>query len=71
MAISVRPTCPACEFPMIHLPRPLMRLFGDIRAFQCQPCDFMVLLRHNLLAKPDTQLRLDGAEQRKTMPVGL
>jgi hypothetical protein len=49
---------------MIHLPRPLMRLFGDIRAFQCQPCGFMVLLRHpfQLLAMHDTPPRLDAAE---------
>ena len=64
MAILVRPTCPTCDFAMIHLSRPLMRLFGDVRAFQCQPCDFMVLLQHpfDLLAKPDTQLSLDAAE---------
>jgi hypothetical protein len=23
-----------------------MRIFGDVRAFQCQPCNSMFLLRH-------------------------
>lgn len=62
--MSDRPKCPTCEFRMVHLSRPLLRLFGDVRAFQCQPCDFMVLLRYpfNLLSKDDTQPRLDAAE---------
>jgi hypothetical protein len=64
MATTDRPKCPACEFQMIHLPPPLMRFFGDVRAFQCQSCDFMVLLRHpfQLPADQDTQPRLDAAE---------
>lgn len=44
MTMSDRPNCPTCDFRMIHVPRPLQQIFGDVRAFQCQPCDFMVLL---------------------------
>jgi hypothetical protein len=65
MASTERPKCPICEFQMIRLPRPLMCFFGDVRAFQRQPCDFMVLLRHpfHLGANQDTQsTTLDLAE---------
>jgi hypothetical protein len=31
---------------MILINRPLMPIFGDIRAFQCQPCGFLVLLQY-------------------------
>jgi len=50
---------------MVHTPRPLMRIFGDIRAFQCQPCDFVVLLRSpfKLLSTVEAICpRLDAAE---------
>ena len=46
MATSDRLKCPTCDFQMIHISRPLMRIFGDVRAFQCQPCNSMFLLRH-------------------------
>lgn len=32
MEMPDRPKCPTCEFPMIHLPRPLVRSRWPIRA---------------------------------------
>jgi hypothetical protein len=31
---------------MIRINRPLMPIFGDVRAFRCQPCGYMVLLQY-------------------------
>jgi hypothetical protein len=28
---------------MLRAPRPLMRIFGDVRAFECPTCDYMIL----------------------------
>ena len=35
--------CPQCGARMLRAPRPLMRIFGDVRAFECPTCDHMIL----------------------------
>jgi hypothetical protein len=37
------PNCPQCEACMLQAPRPLKRMFGDVRAFECSSCGFMIL----------------------------
>lgn len=57
-----RPQCPTCDFQMILIRRPLMRIFGDIRAFQCQPCGFMVMLAYPFKLSSTVEDKLDAAE---------
>jgi hypothetical protein len=38
--------CPQCEVLMFAGPKPLMRIFGDVRTFECVPCKFMLLLEY-------------------------
>jgi len=37
------PNCPQCEVCMLAAPRALGRIFGDVRAFECSSCGFMIL----------------------------
>jgi hypothetical protein len=40
------PDCPQCESPMPQGPKPFMRIFGDIRAFECSACDYILILKY-------------------------
>jgi hypothetical protein len=56
------PRCVACDTVMIMTPtRPLMRIFGDVCAFECPTCNYMLLSAYPYL-QPATVLRLDAAE---------
>jgi hypothetical protein len=35
--------CTQCETLMLEVARPLMRIFGDVRGFQCPGCNCMIL----------------------------
>jgi hypothetical protein len=35
--------CPQCEAYMLDAPRPLDRIFDNVRAFECPLCGFMIL----------------------------
>jgi hypothetical protein len=35
--------CTQCEIHMLEVARPLMRIFGDVRGFQCPHCSYMIL----------------------------
>ena len=37
------PNCPQREVCMLAAPRPLKRIFGDVHAFECSSCGFMIL----------------------------
>lgn len=37
------PNCPQCEARMLQAPRPLKRIFGDVRAFECASCGWMTI----------------------------
>src|ERR1700730_10001259 len=37
------PNCPQCEARMVPAPRPLNRIFGDVRAFDCPSCGSMII----------------------------
>jgi DNA-directed RNA polymerase subunit RPC12/RpoP len=37
------PNCPQCEARMLQAPRPLKRIFGDVRAFECASCSSMII----------------------------
>jgi hypothetical protein len=61
------PRCVACDTVMIMTPtRPLMRIFGDVRAFECPTCNYMLLSVYPYLqpapSEPAIVLRLDAAE---------
>jgi hypothetical protein len=59
------PNCPRCESHMLEGPRPLMRIFGDVRAFECLACDYILLLKHPfepLLFDHAIELKVDAAE---------
>lgn len=56
-----RPRCSKCDFPMIHISRPLMPIFGDIRAFQCQPCGYLVLLQLPFEPSSTIEVKANGA----------
>jgi hypothetical protein len=38
-----RSNCPKCENTMVSTASPLHRIFGDVRAFACTQCDYMML----------------------------
>jgi hypothetical protein len=40
------PNCPKCGSRMLEGPRPFMRIFGDIRAFECPACDYILILKY-------------------------
>jgi hypothetical protein len=59
------PNCPQCESRMLEGPRPFKRIFGDIRAFECLACDYILILTHPfqpLLFDQAIGLKLDAAE---------
>jgi hypothetical protein len=66
MVMLARPQCPECETVMIALARrPLLRIFGDIRAWQCPACDYMLLSTYPFRPaspEPAIVLRQDAAE---------
>jgi hypothetical protein len=44
---------------------PLRRIFGEVRAFECSTCNYMVLLQHPFQlvpSEPGIVSRLDAAE---------
>jgi hypothetical protein len=47
---------------MISIRRPLLRIFGDIRAFQCQPSGFTVLLPYLIKLTSTVEVNLDAAD---------
>src|SRR5258705_5630849 len=46
MAEDHLPDCPQCDSPMPQGPKPFMRIFGDIRAFECPACDYILILKY-------------------------
>jgi hypothetical protein len=46
MSTSNHQQCPECDAVMILGARPLWRIFGDVRAFECSNCEHMVLVGH-------------------------
>lgn len=66
MSASHITPCPRCDGPMLLIPRrPLMRIFGDVRAFECSTCSHMVLSSYPFQSEPSNSgivLRLDAAE---------
>jgi hypothetical protein len=59
------PDCPQCESRMLQGPRPFMRIFGDIRAFECSACDYILILKYPfkpMLADQAVRLKSDAAE---------
>lgn len=65
MAMSDHPQCPECDSVMILAPRPLMRIFGDVRALECPTCHYMLLSVYSFQStalEPAIVLRLDAAE---------
>jgi hypothetical protein len=38
-----RSNCPKCENTMVSTANPLHRIFGDVRAFECTQCGYMML----------------------------
>jgi hypothetical protein len=46
MSASQDPSCPKCENLMIAGKRPLLRIFGDVRSFECLNCEYMFLAKH-------------------------
>ena len=65
MVTADRPQCPECDTAMVRAPRPLMRIFGDVRAFECSTCNYMILLQHPFQpvpSEPGIVSRLDAAE---------
>jgi hypothetical protein len=45
MSASRGPPCPECNIVMIAGKRPLMRIFGDVRSFECSSCEYMLLTK--------------------------
>jgi hypothetical protein len=59
------PDCPQCESRMLQGPRPFMRIFGDIRAFDCSACDYILIVKYPfkpMLADQAVGLKADAAE---------
>jgi DNA-directed RNA polymerase subunit RPC12/RpoP len=56
------PQCPQCDSAMIIGPKPLKRIFGDVRAFECVPCEFTILLEFRPSAQITSIRRIDAAE---------
>ena len=60
------PNCPECETTMVRAAKPLHRIFGDVRAFECSPCGYTLLLKYPFEPMPSAQSiglqRLDAAE---------
>jgi DNA-directed RNA polymerase subunit RPC12/RpoP len=56
--------CPQCEARMLSGPRPLMRIFGDVRAFECPTCEYMILkyAAERISSAPTIRPQLDAAE---------
>jgi hypothetical protein len=56
--------CPQCETRMLRAPRPLMRIFGDVRAFECPSCKYMILkyAAERLPSVPTIRPQLNAAE---------
>jgi hypothetical protein len=40
------PNCPKCASRMLQGPRPFKRIFGDIRAFECSACGYILILKY-------------------------
>jgi hypothetical protein len=59
------PNCPQCESRMLQAPRPFKRIFGDVRAFECSACGYVLILKYPFRLMPDDQSatsRPDAAE---------
>jgi len=44
MSASESPQCPECDTVMVLGKRPLMRIFGDVGAFECSNCEYMLFV---------------------------
>jgi rubredoxin len=59
------PDCPECESRMLHGRRPFMRIFGDIRAYECSACDYILITEYPfnaVLADKAVGLKANTAE---------
>jgi len=45
MSASESPQCPECDTVMVLGKRPLMRIFGDVGAFECSNCEYMLFVK--------------------------
>jgi hypothetical protein len=45
MSASRDRSCPVCDIVMIAGKRPLVRIFGDVRSFECLSCEYMLAKR--------------------------
>lgn len=52
MPASLDPPCPECDSVIIAGKTPIMRIFGDVRSFDCLNCEYMFLAKHPF--QPDT-----------------
>ena len=43
---ALLPNCPKCGTCMLQGLSPCRRIFGDIRAFECSECDYVLILKH-------------------------
>jgi hypothetical protein len=59
------PNCPKCGSRMLEGPRPFMRIFGDIRAFECSACGYILILKYPFKpALADQVITLKPAEEQ-------
>jgi hypothetical protein len=57
------PNCPQCEARMVLAPRPLNRIFGDVRAFECSSCRSMIIeYPFERILRPNIPKAADAAE---------
>jgi hypothetical protein len=61
--------CPECDVLMVPAPRPLMRIFGDVRAFECSMCNYMLFLKYPLKPLLHEQLQVVGLLDAVRPPV--
>jgi hypothetical protein len=52
MSASTGPPCPECDSVMIVGKRPLMRIFGDVRSFECLNCEYTFLAKYPFRPDP-------------------
>jgi rubredoxin len=52
MSASRDPSCPECDGVMIAGKRMLLRIFGDVRSFECLNCEYMFLTKHPFQPDP-------------------
>jgi hypothetical protein len=66
--------CPQCDARLLQAPRPLGRVFGDVRALECSSCGFMIIeyfLEHGrLINRGKVADALKSLLRKKVIPQG-